>query len=70
MDQPTDPGWYPDPQNSGLTRWWNGSQWTAQTQLLAFSDPAQASQPPTPPAFPPASGPAKPKRPLWKRPVF
>lgn len=23
----TPPGWYPDPDNEGKTRWWNGSAW-------------------------------------------
>jgi len=37
----TPPGWYADPGNPALTRYWNGSAWTAQTA-------------PTPPAPGPA----------------
>jgi len=25
------PGWYPDPQNPSIMRWWDGQTWTAQT---------------------------------------
>ena len=30
MSTPT-PGWYPDPQQPGTTRWWDGTGWTAHT---------------------------------------
>lgn len=31
--QQTPPGWYPDA--AGVTRWWDGNQWTAHTQAAA-----------------------------------
>src|ERR1700756_4167770 len=26
------PDWYPDPQNQGMMRWWDGRAWTADTR--------------------------------------
>lgn len=28
-------GWYPQPDNPGIVRWWDGGQWTDQTQFVA-----------------------------------
>ncbi len=33
----TPPGWYPDP--AGVTRWWDGTQWSEQTQGAAAQHP-------------------------------
>lgn len=38
-------GWYPDRQNTGLLRWWDGTMWTAYTQPRPAS-PAPAVQGP------------------------
>lgn len=34
------PGWYPDPQQPGQLRWWDGTNWSSHTQMI----PAQVSQ--------------------------
>lgn len=40
----TPAGWYPDPQDASLLRWWDGSQWTTHTQSNpAWVQPASAS---------------------------
>jgi hypothetical protein len=35
-------GWYPDPNQPGLLRWWDGQAWTAQTQPTS-APPAAAA---------------------------
>lgn len=39
---PPGPGWYPDAQQPGQIRWWDGSQWTVHTQQPA---PVAAARP-------------------------
>lgn len=34
------PGWYPDPQNYAMQRYWNGNQWTDSTRLNPTIPPA------------------------------
>jgi hypothetical protein len=35
-------GWYSDPSNPGALRWWDGTQWTAESQPLNTGPPAVA----------------------------
>jgi hypothetical protein len=35
-------GWYSDPSNPGALRWWDGTQWTADSQPLNSGPPAVA----------------------------
>jgi hypothetical protein len=42
------PGWYPDPSNERLMRWWDGQQWSLETQTkeavrAGFSAPLPAT---------------------------
>lgn len=42
MSEPT-PGFYPDPSNPGLERWWDGQKWTDATRMA--EGPSQAPLP-------------------------
>jgi|GEM_PF-1296838 len=39
------PGWYPDPQNPATMRFWNGQQWTADTQPNSLAGAPVITQP-------------------------
>jgi len=41
-------GWYVDPSNPGLVRWWDGSQWTAHTSPAPHQQASPAATPPAP----------------------
>lgn len=61
------PGWHPDPYDPTLQRWWDGQQWTAQTQPAGAADPTLAFAPiggPTDPGTP-ADGESPRKRKKW-----
>lgn len=47
------PGWYADPANSSLLRYWDGTQWTNTTSAAQPAPPAQAQGwgQPAPPAW-------------------
>ncbi len=47
-------GWYEDPTQAGMERWWDGSQWGAETRAIAPPTPAPEPQPFAPPSPPPA----------------
>jgi hypothetical protein len=40
------PGWYADPGNVSLVRWWDGSQWTTQTHPAPDQPTSSAAIPP------------------------
>lgn len=57
----TPAGWYPDPENPGQQRYWNGSEWAAP----AAPPPPAAPTPPPPPAVtPPAAAAPPPPAPM------
>ncbi len=39
-------GWYPDPENDSLARWWDGSQWSDATRQRNVPSPAAEPQGP------------------------
>jgi hypothetical protein len=39
----TSPGWYPDPQDQRVLRWWDGAQWTAHTHDAGVQSPTPAA---------------------------
>lgn len=55
----TPQGWYPDPNDSTIVRWWDGSQWTSHTHPRAQEQQSPAAQ--TPPVA--ATGEAKRSKP-------
>lgn len=56
MTEPTPAGWYPDPENSGQQRYWDGNAWTQN--FAPGSTPAAAAVP------------AAAKKPFYKRTWF
>lgn len=59
MSTPTPaPGWYPDPAQHGLQRYWDGSAWTQSTQPMPGAVPAAPAVPSYAPAAPAYAGPA------------
>lgn len=40
------PGWYPDPQNPTIVRYWDGQRWTNQTQARSVDRAAVNPKPP------------------------
>jgi len=44
MQPASPPGWYPDPSGAQQQRWWDGQQWTQQTQSGSTPDPARVQR--------------------------
>lgn len=67
MATETAPGWYNDPTNRHLYRYWDGAQWTGQVSDGGTSgvdpedmDPALVTMPPAPGSAAPGAPPAAP----------
>lgn len=47
----TPAGWYPDPENPSLNRYWDGSNWAPQTQTPPPAAPMGGPGAPAPPSY-------------------
>ncbi|HEX2419597.1 MAG TPA: RDD family protein [Micromonosporaceae bacterium] len=54
------PGWYPDPVDPDVQRYWDGEQWLGEPIPVAATPPATPPAPPATPPAPPATPPAPP----------
>src|SRR3954447_13627283 len=69
-------GWYPDTEQPGNERWWDGTQWTEQRRPAIPAASLPAAPAPYQPAPPQPSPPiatvtsASAQKPLWKRTWF
>jgi hypothetical protein len=57
MTMMTGPGWYADPADVSMVRWWDGVRWTQHAQPAVYG--AQALPPVGPPVPPESQRPAK-----------